>query len=304
MFRQLPPLTALKAFEAAARHLSVSVAAEELRVTPAAVSHQIRQLEDHLGLPLFRRVGRNLVLTDAGQAGLPWIKEGFDGLAFAIDAIDALGETGLLTVSVTPSFAVKWLLPRLHRFQDRHPEIDVHVSASMQLSDFVKDGVDIAIRYGAGAYPEMIVEKLLAESVAPVCSPKLLESGLGLDNAKDLALHTLLHDDSPDNDVSCPNWEMWLRAAKVDGVDASRGLRFNQSSLVLEAAILGRGIALAKETLAAQDIAEGRLVRPFETRVPVDFAYYLVAPKSKLNLPKVSYFRDWILEEVGSEHSA
>jgi LysR family glycine cleavage system transcriptional activator len=274
-----------------------------LRVTPAAVSHQIRQLEDRLGLPLFRRVGRNLVLTDAGQAGLPWIKEGFDRLAFAMDAIDALGETGLLTVSVTPSFAVKWLLPRLHRFQDHHPEIDVHVSASMQLSDFVKDGVDIAIRYGTGAYPELTVEKLLAESVAPVCSPKILERGLGLDNAKNLALHTLLHDDSPDNDVSCPNWEMWLRAAKVDGVDASRGLRFNQSSLVLEAAILGRGIALAKETLAAQDIAEGRLIRPFETRVPVDFAYYLVAPKSKLNLPKVSYFRDWILEEVGAEHS-
>jgi LysR family glycine cleavage system transcriptional activator len=297
MFRQLPPLTALKAFEAAARHLSVSLAAEELRVTPAAVSHQIRQLEDHLGLTLFRRVGRNLVLTDAGQAGLPWIKEGFDKLAFAIDAIDALGETGLLTVGVTPSFAVKWLLPRLHLFQDQHPEIDVHVSASMHLSDFITDGVDIAIRYGAGLYPELTSDKLLTESVTPVCSPKLLE-GSTFKSPGDLATHTLLHDDSPDNDASCPNWEMWFRAAKIDGVDANRGLRFNQASLVLEAAILGRGIALAKETLAAADIAEGRLIRPIESRVPVDFAYYLVAPKSKLNLPKVSFFRDWILEEV------
>ena len=178
----------------------------------------------------------------------------------------------------------------------------MHVSASMQLSDFVKDGVDIAIRYGAGAYPELTVQKLLAESVAPVCSPKLLE-GCRLDNANDLARSTLLHDDSPDNDASCPNWEMWFRAAKVDGVDASRGLRFNQSSLVLESAILGRGIAMAKETLAAADIAAGRLVRPFETRMPVGFAYYLVAPKSKLNLPKVSFFRDWILEEVRAEQS-
>jgi LysR family transcriptional regulator, glycine cleavage system transcriptional activator len=267
------------------------------------VSHQIRQLEDHLGLTLFRRVGRNLVLTDAGQAGLPWIKEGFDKLAFAIDAIDALGETGLLTVGVTPSFAVKWLLPRLRLFQDVHPEIDVHVSASMHLSDFITDGVDIAIRYGAGGYPELASEKLLAESVTPVCSPKLLEGRGALDSPKDLAEYTLLHDDSPDNDASCPNWEMWFRAAKIDRVDANRGPRFNQASLVLEAAILGRGIALAKATLAATDIAEGRLVSPIESRLPVDFAYYLVAPKSKLNLPKVSFFRDWILEQVAAGSS-
>ncbi|MFO1091259.1 MAG: transcriptional regulator GcvA [Hyphomicrobiales bacterium] len=298
MARQLPPLTALRAFEAAARHLSVSLAAEELRVTPAAVSHQIRQLEDHLGLELFQRNGRNLALTDAGQAGLPWLREAFDKLASAIDAIDALGETGLLTVSVAPSFAAKWLLPRLHEFEKRYPDIDVHVSASISLVDFARDGVDVAIRYGSGHYPDLVVERLLTEYVVPVASPSLLEQGPPIDAPADLAQHALLHDDSPDNDPSCPSWEMWMKAAHVDGVDATRGPRFNQSSLVLEAAVLGRGIALAKATLAAADLASGRLVSPFRTLQQLDFSYFLVAPKAKLNLPKVSYFRDWIREEV------
>jgi LysR family glycine cleavage system transcriptional activator len=304
MTRTLPSLNALRAFEAAARHLSIAGAADELHVTSAAISHQIRHLEDHLGMPVFQRNGRNLILTDAGQAGLPSIKEGFALLTAAMDAIDSLGETGSLAISVAPSFATKWLLPRLHRFEALHPEIDVKVNASMQLCDFAKDGIDVAIRYGAGTYSDLMAEKLIQESLIPVCSPDWLASGPPLRRPDDLKNHTLLHDDSPDNDPSCPNWEMWLRAAGVHDIDASRGPRFNQSSLVLEAAMLGRGIALAKSTLAAADIAGGRLIRPLPGHSPVGFAYYLVAPKSKLNLPKVSFFRDWLWEEIGRKDNA
>ncbi len=294
MTLRLPPLSALRAFESAARHLSLKRAAQELNVTPAAISHQIRTLEDHLGVSLFRRDGRSLLLTDAGQACLPGIRDGFDRLAEAIDAIDSLGRAGVLTVSVAPSFAAKWLVPRLDRFQEKHPEIDVRVSASMQVTDFSRDDVDLAIRYGAGRYPDLVVEKLLTESVFPVCSPSLLKDKAPLDNPQDLKGLILLHDDSPDNDESCPTWERWLKAAGVSGMDASRGPRFNQSSLVIEAALLGKGVALAKATLAATDLAEGRLVKPFQVNAPVEFAYYVVCPKAKLNLPKVAVFRDWL----------
>jgi LysR family transcriptional regulator, glycine cleavage system transcriptional activator len=294
MSRRLPPLNSLRAFEAVARHLSISRAAEELSVTPAAVSHQIKTLEDHLGVALFRRDKRSLMLSDAGQACLPGIREGFERLGSAIAEIDSLGLAGILTVSVAPSFAAKWLLPRLDGFQAKHPDIDVRVSASMQLVDFTRDDVDLAIRYGSGRYPELVVERLMTEAVFPVCSPKLMKGKDGLTSLEALRSQTLLHDDSPDGDVSCPTWAMWLKAAGVDEVDASRGPRFNQSSLVLEAAILGRGVALAKAALAAADLAEGRLVRPFEIAAPVDFAYYVVCPKAKLNLPKVALFRDWL----------
>jgi LysR family glycine cleavage system transcriptional activator len=292
------PLNALRAFEAAARHLSLSLAANELNVTPAAISHQVRLLEDHIGLPVFERNGRGLALTDAGAAGLPDLREAFAHLSAAMDAIGSLGETGTLSVSVAPSFAAKWLLPRLESFEREHPQIDVHVSVSMQLADFTRDRIDVAIRYGGGGYPEVFFEKLLAETVIPVCSPELLR-GRVLRSARDLLSLTLLHDDSPDNDPSCPNWDMWLRAAGVDDVEVDRGPRFNQASLVIESAVLGRGVALAKSTLAAADIEAGRLVRPIEAERPVDFAYYFVAPRPKLNLPKVIYFRDWLRRQAG-----
>lgn len=301
MRRQLPPLNALRAFEVAARHMSISQAAQELRVTPAAVSHQIRLLEDHVGLPVFVRNGRGLALTDAGAAGLRDLREGFARLCAAMDAIDSLGEAGVLSVSVAPSFASKWLLPRLEGFQRAHPEIDVHVSASMQITDFVKDGTDIAIRYGAGRYSDLSVECLLTESVVPVCSPEYLKQYGPFYTPSDLVEATLLHDDSPDNDPSCPNWEMWLSAAGARNIDAARGPRFNQSSMVIEAAVLGRGVALAKTALAARDLRQGRLIQPFSSAVKVDFAYYIVAPRAKLNLPKVSFFIDWLRNEAGQD---
>jgi LysR family glycine cleavage system transcriptional activator len=228
------------------------------------------------------------------------LREGFARLSDAMDAIAALGEAGALSVSVAPSFAAKWLLPRLRSFEREHPEIDVHVSASMQLVDFGRDRIDVAVRYGAGGYPDVFFEKLLTESVAPVCSPDLLRDQ-ALHSLRDLLNLTLLHDDSPDNDPSCPNWDMWLRAAGVDNGEVDRGPRFNQASLVIEAAVLGRGVALAKSALAAVDLQAGRLVRPIEAERPVDFAYYFVTPRAKLNLPKVAYFYDWLRRQAAGE---
>ncbi|MCM0021423.1 MAG: transcriptional regulator GcvA [Tagaea sp.] len=300
MRRRLPPLNSLRAFEAVARHLSVTKAADELAVTPAAVSHQIKSIEDHLGVELFRRAKSALLLTDAGQAILPGIRDGFERFAAAIEQIDNLGDSGVLTISVAPSFAAKWLLPRLEGFQARHPDIDVRVGASMALTDFHSDGVDLAIRYGAGRYPELHCERLLAEAVFPVCSPKLLDGPRKLDSLAALKHQTLLHDDSPDDDPSCPTWAMWLKAAGATDIDGARGPKFNQSSLVVEAAVLGRGVALGKASLTAADLAEGRLVKPFGTSVSVDFAYYVVCPEAKLALRKVALFRDWLMGEAAS----
>jgi LysR family glycine cleavage system transcriptional activator len=239
------------------------------------------------------------LLTDAGQACLPGIRDGFQRLAEAVDSIDAVGRAGVLTVSVAPSFAAKWLVPRLDRFQDAHPDLDVRVSASMQLVDFGRDDVDIAIRYGGGQYPDLEVERLLPETVMPVCSPELVRGSHPLRSAADIRLHTLLHDDSSEDDATCPDWRMWLKAAKVDGVDWARGPRFNQSSLVLEAAIRGRGLALAKAQLAAEDLAAGRLVRPFEAAtVALGFAYFIVYPPAKAGQQKLRLFRDWLFAEA------
>ena len=297
----LPPLNALRAFEAAARHLSLSLAANELNVTPAAISHQVRLLEDHIGLPVFERNGRGLALTDAGAAGIRDLREAFAHLTAAMDAIGSLGETGVLSVSVAPSFATKWLMPRLISFEREHPQIDIHISASVQLAEFARDHIDVAIRYGAGGYPNVHFEKLLAETVIPVCSPSLT-GGRQLDSAREFVGLTLLHDDSPENDPSCPNWDTWLRAAGINDVDVARGPRFNQSSLVIEAAILGQGVALAKSALAAADLQAGRLVRPIDTQRPVDFSYYFVAPRAKLNLPKVAYFHQWLKQQAAASN--
>jgi LysR family glycine cleavage system transcriptional activator len=232
---------------------------------------------------------------------LPGIREGFAQLAAAVSQAKPQARVGRLTVSVAPSFAAKWLLPRLSDFERRHPEIDVHVDASMPLVDLHDGSVDVAIRYGSGQYPGLRIERLLGEEVFPVCSPELFDGGRPLSTPQDLAELTLLHDDSPDNDPSCPTWPMWLRAAGVHGIDATRGPHFSQSSLVIEAAVLGRGIALAKSTIAAADLAAGRIRRLFEVSVPLAFAYYLVYTESASQSPKVAAFRQWLFEQVGRE---
>jgi LysR family glycine cleavage system transcriptional activator len=296
---RLPPLNSLRAFVVAAKHLSFSRAASELHVTPAAISQQIKLLEDHLGCPLFRRGSRSLMLTDEGQACLPGLVDAFESMVAALEQIGNVGQAGPLTISVAPSFAAKWLVPRLDHFRHAHPDIDVRVTASMHLVDFDAEEVDCAIRYGAGDYGDLVSEKLLGESVLPVCSPSLASNGGSLRAPTDLARFTLLHDDSPDQDPSCPDWRKWLRAAGVDGIDAARGVRFNQSSLVLEAAIAGHGVALAKGQLAADDLRSGRLIRPFAVAHPLDFAYFFVCPKRKIGLPKVTALLRWLRAQAG-----
>ncbi len=301
MPRRLPPLNSLRAFEAAARHLSFTRAAGELHVTPAAISHQIKALEDHLGLRLFRRLNRSLLLTEAGQACLPGLSRAFDGMAEALERLRVQDCSGSLTVSVAPSLAAKWLVPRLERFQEVCPEIDVRISATTQLVDFARDDVDLAIRYGAGRWPGLEAQLLLAAEAFPVCAPTLPDGNPPLRAPQDLRHHVLLHDESGLAIPGYPDWDMWLRAAGVMDVDASRGPRFSQASLALDAAAAGRGVALAFSVVAAADLAAGRLIRLFELGIPSAFAYYVVSPASTADRPKVQAFRRWLLAEAGRE---
>ena len=301
--RRLPPLNALRAFEAAARHLNFSRAADELSVTPGAVSQQIQNLEDYVGVALFKRTPKGLLLTDPAQIALPALREAFDRLAEAASMLTAAVDGRRLTVTVPPSFASKWLLPRLGAFEALHPDVDVWVSAGMELTDFTSGEIDLAIRYGAGRYPGLEVIRLMQETVIPVASPELLADH-PLENLGDLANAVLLHDGSPDADESCPDWTMWLAARGVKGVDGARGPRFNQSSLVIEAAVGGRGVALAKRALAQADLDAGRLVAPFQIATAVDFAYYLVHPKTKGRLPQVKAFITWITAEAAAHEAA
>ena len=302
--KQLPPLNALRVFEAAARHLSFTKAAEELHVTPGAVSQQIKALEDFLQTPVFRRQKRSLLLTDEAQASLPVLREGFDKLVEAGEILSRKADAGRLTVSVAPSFASKWLVPRLDRFQEAHPDIDVWVSADMNVVDFAVDDVDIAIRYGPGRYAGLVTEHLMAEKIIPVCSPALLTGDNPIKRPEDLAHHTLLHDSGNDKDPGCPTWPMWLKAAGVEHKHGDRGLKFNQSSLVIEAAVAGKGVALAKAALALADLEAARLVIPFDLTTPTEFSYYVVHPPSKASSPAVKAFKNWVLNEAAESVEA
>ncbi|MGA0600293.1 transcriptional regulator GcvA [Caulobacter sp. KR2-114] len=301
--RRLPPLNALRAFEAAARHLNFSRAADELSVTPGAVSQQIQNLEDYVGASLFKRTPKGLLLTDAAQTALPALREAFDRLAEAASLLTAAVDGRRLTLTAAPSFAAKWLVPRLGRFEEAHPHVDVWLSADMELVDFAAGEVDLAIRYGSGRYPGLESVRLMNETVIPVASPDLVAAN-PLADPSDLSHHILLHDGSPDADDSCPDWSMWLAARNVKGVDGNRGPRFNQSSLVIEAAVGGRGVALAKRTLAQDDLDAGRLVAPLQIATAVDFAYHVVHPKAKGRLPQVKAFVSWITAEAAAHEAA
>jgi LysR family glycine cleavage system transcriptional activator len=295
---RLPPLNALRAFEAAARRASFSDAAAELHVTPAAISHQIRALEADLGVPLFHRRNRAVELTQSGRLLLPGLSEAFGRIHDAVGQLRIHNDIGALTVSAAPSLTAKWLVLRLHRFRERHPEIDVRISATMELADFGRGDADLAIRYGSGRYPGLHVERLLEDQVFPLCSPALLDGTPPLRRPADLRAHALIHDDTAEGRPLAPNWAMWLRAAGVDGVDASRGLRFSGAHLALDAAASGRGVALANHVLAAADIAAGRLVRPFGLGLSDGFAYFLVCPPGALDRPKIRAFCRWLREEA------
>jgi len=298
--RRLPPLNALRAFEAAARHLSFTRAAEELHVTPAAVSQQVKALEDWAGTPLFRRLTRALRLTDAGQTVLPPLQDGFDKLAEAGRLLREREDERVLTVSVPPSFGAKWLVPRLDRFHRDHPDYDLRIDATDRRVDFREENVDVALRYGRGNYPGLVSECLLDEFAIPVCSPALVEGAHPIRMPGDLRHHTLLHVQWMMESEAAPNWRMWLRAAGVEDVPAERGPRFSLESMAVQAAIEGQGVALVSAALVAADLAQGRLVQPFPdaVRQATRFCYFLVYPEVHLKREKVGVFRKWVLKET------
>ena len=295
MPRRLPPLNALKAFEAAARHESFTRAAEELCVTQGAVSHQVKALEVELGLKLFNRERQGLAITEAGRSYFEVIRDVLDRIAAGTERLLQRQSAGTLTVSTSPNFAAKWLVHRLGRFAESHPGIDLRVSASLHHVDFVREDVDLAIRHGNGEASGLHVTRLCAEELAVVCSPKLLEGRNGLRKPADLARHTLLHI----NDRT--DWVKWLDRAGVGNVDLTRGPVLNQASMALDAAVDGQGVALARTALATWDLIAGRLVRPFKLSLAVPYAYWVVCPKATAKLPKIAAFREWLLAEAAED---
>ncbi len=299
MTRQRYPLNGLRTFEAAARHLSFVKAAEELHVTPAAVSHQIKGLEEFLGVRLFRRLTRGLLLTEAGQSALPQLKDGFDRLDGAIELLRKNDRGGALTISVGPAFASKWLVPRLEQFGVSHPEIDLRISSSLAVVDFRRESFDAAIRFGGGRYPDLTSIELFEEWVAPMCSQRLVEGDRSLRAPEDLKNYILLHDDSIGFEPTAPTWKSWLEAAGVEGIDPRRGPRFSHPDHALQAAIDGAGVVLGWRCLAASDLAAGRLIEPLELALPMGLGFHFVCPPSNSKHSNVDIFRDWLLDEIG-----
>ncbi|HEV2558602.1 MAG TPA: transcriptional regulator GcvA [Microvirga sp.] len=298
--RRLPPLNAVRAFEAASRHASFQAAADELAVTPGAVAQQVKSLEQWLGLPLFQRLpSRGVALTVAGQRYAAAVSELLDQLAAATAQVAERMNANVLTVSTIASFASQWLIPRLGSFRAAHPHLDVRVVASNTITDFNREDVDVAIRYGLGQYPGLASELLLKETFFPVCSPALLDAGEPpLRTADDLRHHTLLHEDVDPVIHQYLDWRRWLEAAGVEGVDLRRGPRFTHTYLALQAAAGGQGVALATSVLIGNDLATHRLVQPFGPEVPGLHSYHLVCPPSALAYPKVQAFRAWIRAAV------
>lgn len=297
MRRPLPPLRALRAFEAAARHLSFAQAAAELGVTPGAVSHQIKALEGWLGAPLFHRLTRALRLTEAGAAAVPALTEGFDRLAEGAARMRAREDASLLTVSVSPGFGSLWLVPRLDRFRRRHPETEVRIDGTDRLVDVAGGAADVAIRYGPGGYAGVRSDRLFAMRATPVCSPDVAARGPALRAPADLEGHTLLHVEWKEAEG---HWRTWLLAAGATNVDPHRGPRFTKEEMAVRAALDGEGIALIGDRMAADHLASGRLVRPFEAQLstPLAFAYFLLSPVGRRDDPKIAQFRDWLLAEA------
>ncbi|MGY8995698.1 MAG: transcriptional regulator GcvA [Alphaproteobacteria bacterium] len=293
--RRLPPLNALRAFEAAARHLSFTKAAAELNVTQAAVSHQVKALEERLDMRLFERHGRGLWLTDEGEIYLPFLRQAFDLIADGTDLIQSHDAHGPLSVSMLPTFAVRWFIPRLRDFQIKHPEIEVRIGTTERNVDFAREDVDCGIRYGTGDWPNLDSDKLFEDRYVAVCNRELMERDPPLRQPEDLRHHTLLHE-SNDED-----WRYWLAALHIKGVDGSKGLFFDNSDLALEAAAAGLGVALGSQIIMQDDLEDGRLVTPFGDLTDENLSHWLVYPKGTARKPKVASFRAWLLEEA--EHA-
>jgi LysR family glycine cleavage system transcriptional activator len=292
MKRRLPPLNSLRAFESAARHLSFTKAADELAVTQSAVSHQVNALEEWAGVPLFKRQGRAMVLTEAAVKFLPAISTALDQIALAGRKLQAVDPThGWLTVAVMPSFAAKWLVPRLADFHEKNPEMDVWIATFEAQTGALGSDIDVAIRYGRGDWPGLASVRIMSEELFPVCAPRLAAS---LRTPADLAHATLLHDELRED------WAMWFAAAGLTGVDTARGPGFDDSGLLIQAAIEGLGVALGRSVLVKGDLDAGRLVRPFDVALGAEFAYHLVYPPDLENAPKIEVFRNWLLATAGA----
>ena len=300
MSRKLPPLNAIRAFEAAARHGSITKAAEELHVTQSAVSHQVKALEDWLQMALFRRSGRVLKLTDAGEYYADTLGIALDQMARATRRLQTMdARSGWLTVHCMPSFATKWLVPRLGAFRKSHEGIDVWINTTdifiendLRFNGFPFDeDIDVFIAYGDGRWDGVHAVRFMEEVIFPVCSPALLSGEKPLRKPADLKEHTLLHDDLPED------WNVWLAAADVTGIDPEKGPGFDDSSMVLQAAAAGQGVALGRSVLVEEDLQSGRLIKPFDLILPTDNAYYVVAPEGGEDAPKIVAFRNWLLQQ-------
>ncbi|QJE73037.1 transcriptional regulator GcvA [Aerophototrophica crusticola] len=298
-------LNALRAFEAAARHLSYAPAAAELGVTPAAVGQQVRALEAWLGVSLFRRSPGppvRLALTEEAQAALPDLREGFDRLAQGLRRLREAKAGGIVTVTSSPAFAAKWLLARIDRFRAAHPQLDVRLDATDRLVDFAMSDADVGIRYGGGSWPGVEATLLMREEVFPVCSPRLLAGPHPLERPGDLRHHTLVHDAAIRFDADFPTWQSWLAAVGVQGVDAGRGITINSSIAVVQAVLEGQGVALARSVVVADDLRAGRLVRLFpDVSTPLRWGYHLVHRPGAATPGKVAAFKGWIIAEAKGE---
>jgi LysR family glycine cleavage system transcriptional activator len=292
MLRRLPALNALKAFEAAARHESFTRAAQELCVTQGAVSHQVKGLETELGLKLFNRERQRLVITEAGREYLAVLRDAFDRIALGTQRLVQRQQSGVLTLSTSPDFAAKWLVNRLGAFAEAGSGIDLRVSATMHHVDFAREDVDLAVRHGDGNWPGLEVARLSTEELFTVCSPKLLDR---INSPSDLLNLPLLHFEDRSN------WTRWFEAAGISAPGASHGPILNRASMVIDAAIDGQGIGLARTTLAAWDLLNGRLVRPFQVSLPLSRTYWVVSPKATSGLPKIQMCRHWLLTEAAED---
>ena len=301
-------LNALRAFEASARHSSFSAAAAELNVTPAAVSQLVRTLEDWLGTPVFHRGpgGRNrLVATETAERALPDVRAGLHRLVLGLEKLKEGASSGVLTVAVSPAFAAKWLLPRIDRFHAACPDTDLRLDTNLKPVDFAAHGIDIGVRYGTGTWPGLHAEELMREDVFPVCSPAHLKRSPGLKTPGDLARQTLIHDMSMEHHPAFSSWDTWMAHAGVKPARTARGLRINNSAAVLQAAIDGQGIALARSVMAHDDVAAGRLVRLFpEIALNAPLAYFVVYRPECSSLPRLARFRDWLLAEADQARRA
>ena len=302
MADRLPPLSALRAFEAAARRLSFQAAADELAVSPSAVSHAVRTLETDLGQPLFVRGTRSVSLTDAGRALAPGLSDGFETILRAVERTRRIGARPTITLSTGPAIAAKWIVPRLYAFEETHPGIDVRITTSLRLVDFAREGIDAGIRFGRGPYPGLDARRLFGDALTPLASPAVAAT---LRTPRDVLAHRLIVDDSTTDRESMPSWADWFAAEGVGPAlwrgSVERALTITQAHHTVQAVMDGVGVSLGRLGVAATDLQAGRLVAPFERRLPTPHSFWFVTAKGRMAEPPIAAFLEWLGEEIGRQ---